>query len=92
MTLNLSLTPELEQYLTQEARQQGLSLEAYALLLLTEYASSKQTRLVNLLQSWLDEGDTEEQQETGKYLIHALDGDRLSERKLFPNQLKGVTW
>jgi hypothetical protein len=33
-----------------------------------------------------------EQQETGEYLIRVLDEDRLSERKLFPPELKGVTW
>jgi hypothetical protein len=33
-----------------------------------------------------------EQQETGDYLIRVLDEDRLSERKLFPPELKGVTW
>ncbi len=48
--------------------------------------------LVNTLQSWIDEDDTEEQQETGECLIHALDEDRLSERKLFPTELKGLTW
>ena len=36
MTLTLSLTPELEQYLKQKAEQYGLSVEAYALQLLTE--------------------------------------------------------
>ena len=42
---------------------------------------------------WLnDEDDTAEQQETGEYLIQALDEDRLSDRKLFPSELKGVTW
>ncbi|TVP62182.1 MAG: hypothetical protein EA343_11830 [Nodularia sp. (in: Bacteria)] len=34
MTLILSLPPELEQYLTQEAQQQGLSVETYTLQLL----------------------------------------------------------
>ena len=48
--------------------------------------------MVNLLQSWMDEEDAEEQQETGEYLIQALDEDSLSERKLFPIELKGVTW
>jgi hypothetical protein len=48
--------------------------------------------LVKLLQSWIDEDDTAEQQETGDYLIQALDEDRLSDRKLFPSELKGVTW
>ncbi len=94
MTLTLSLTPEIEQYLSQRAREQGLSMESYTLQLLVEYilVKEKQTKLVNLLQSWIDEDDTEEQLQTGEYLIHALDADRLSDRKLFPIELKGVTW
>lgn len=94
MTLNLNLPPELEQYLTQQAQQQGISIETYTLQILQEYILPKenQSKLVNLLQSWIDEGDVDEQQETGEYLIHALDEDRLSDRKLFPVDLKGVTW
>ena len=34
MTLTLSLPPELEQYLIQEAQQQGLSVETYAVQLI----------------------------------------------------------
>jgi len=48
--------------------------------------------LAALLQSWIEEGDAEEQKETGEYLIQALDEDRLSDRRLFPPGLKGVTW
>lgn len=94
MTLTLDLSPELEQYLLQEANQQGLSVEALALQLLANsiLLKQKQTEAVNLLQSWIDDEDVEEQQETGQYLIHALDDDRLSERKLFPLDMKGVTW
>lgn len=94
MTLTLTLTPEIEQYLTQRARQQGLSTEAYTLQLLIEHIllKEKQAKSIDLLQSWMDEEDAEEQQETGEYLIQALDEDRLSERKLFPIELKGVTW
>jgi len=94
MTLTLTLTREIEQYLTQRAQEQGLSTEAYTLQLLIEYImrKEKQVKLVNLLQSWRDEEDAEEQQETGQYLIHALDEDRLSDRQLFPIELKGVTW
>ena len=47
--------------------------------------------LASLLQTWID-GDAEEQRETGEYLIHALDEDRLSDRKLFPAELEGKTW
>jgi hypothetical protein len=93
MTLTINLSSELEQYLLNEAREKGISLEAMTLQVLTNSISTKQkqTQAVNLLQSWLDDED-EEQQETGQYLINALDEDRLSDRKLFPLELKGVTW
>jgi hypothetical protein len=52
----------------------------------------KQTKAVNLLQSWIDDEDIEEQKERGQYLIRSLDEDRLSERKLFPLEMKGVSW
>ena len=48
--------------------------------------------LVQLVQSWIDEGDTDEQRETLEYLNHALDEDRPSNRKLFPKKLKGKSW
>lgn len=94
LTLTLSLTPDLELYLKQKANQQGLSVEAYVLQLLAKQILTveKQDKAVNLLQSWLDEEDAAEQTETGEYLIRVLDEDRLSERKLFPIEMKGVTW
>ncbi|MBL1179148.1 hypothetical protein [Pantanalinema sp. GBBB05] len=95
MTLTLNLSPELEQYLLQEANQNGLSVEALALQLLTSsiLLKQKQTEAVNLLQSWIDDDEDEgEQQETGQYLVQALDDDRLSERRLFPAELKGISW
>jgi hypothetical protein len=94
MTLTLNLSPELEQYLLQEASQKGLSVEAVALQILASsiLLKQKQVEAINLLQSWMNDEDDNEQQETGLYLIHALDDDRLSERKLFPSELKGITW
>lgn len=94
MTLTLALTPEIEQYLTQRAQEQGLSTEAYTRQLLIEYIllKQKQAKSIDLLQSWREEEDAEEQQETGEYLIQALDEDRLSDRQLFPIELKGVNW
>jgi hypothetical protein len=94
MTLNLSLTPELEQYLTDKAEQQGISVEAFTLQYLTEQIlrDEKQTSLIKLLDSWLNEEDAEEQKETGEFLINALDEDRLSKRQLFPSSMKGVSW
>ena len=94
MTLTLSLPPELEQYLIQEAQQQGLSVETYAVQLIQKSTlqKEKQLKIVNVLQSWIDESDEQEQQETGEYLINALDENRLSNRQLFPQELKGVSW
>ncbi|WP_271253428.1 hypothetical protein [Pseudanabaena sp. Chao 1811] len=94
MTLTLNLPSEVEQYLLQEANQKGISIESVTLDLLTSFIllRQKQAKAVNLIQSWIDDEDIEEQQETGEYLIHALDEDRLSERKLFPVEMKGITW
>jgi|SRR5450755_702643 hypothetical protein len=45
--------------------------------------SQKSRALIQLLRSWR-EGDEQEQRTTWEYLKHAIDEDRLSERKLFP--------
>jgi len=94
MTLILDLTSELEQRLTQEADRQGIPADEYVLHLLNKHLPPEDRRaeLVALLQSWMDEGNAEEQKETGEYLVRVLDEDRLSDRKLFPPELKGVTW
>ena len=45
-----------------------------------------------LIRSWTDEEDAGEQRETIKYLARVLDEDRLSDRRLFPGELKGKSW
>ncbi|MEL7225072.1 MAG: hypothetical protein AAGL17_09420 [Cyanobacteria bacterium J06576_12] len=94
MTLTLDLPTDLEQYLLQEASQKGVSVEDLAVQLLKDLAVSKRKQVdaVNLLQSWIDDGDELEQKETGQFLIEALDEDRLSDRKLFPPEMKGISW
>ncbi len=94
MTLTLSLPPELEARLKQETRRQGVLADEFALQLLDERLPPRDraTELVDLLQSWIDEDDSEEQKETGEYLVRVLDEDRMSARKLFPQELQGVTW
>jgi hypothetical protein len=90
----LNISPELEKQLKQEAERAGLSLDEYAQKLLEERAPSadRQIELVSLIQSWIDEGDEEDQRVLGEYMIRVLDEDRLSDRKLFPPELKGVSW
>ncbi|MEG3834853.1 hypothetical protein QUA46_09955 [Microcoleus sp. MON2_D6] len=39
---------------------------------------------IELINSWIEEGDEQEQTETAEYLRKALDEDRLSNRPLFP--------
>ncbi|MEE8586180.1 MAG: hypothetical protein V3T83_15155 [Acidobacteriota bacterium] len=94
MTLNLHLDPELEERLKREAEREGVLVDKCALKLLERHLPPQghQKNLIHLLQSWIDEADDQEQKETGDYLIHALDEDRLSSRRLFPPQLKGETW
>jgi hypothetical protein len=52
----------------------------------------RRRQAVELLQSWIDEEDPQEQKETGDYLVRVLDEDRLSDRKLYPPELEGATW
>jgi predicted transcriptional regulator len=94
MTLTLHLPPELEHRLAEEARRRRLSPDEYTMELLDKHLPPQDQRmeLVTLLQAWIAEGDAGEQRETGEYLIRALDEDRLSERPLFPRDLKDVTW
>jgi plasmid stability protein len=93
MTLTLELTPDLEQRLIREAAKLGVPAEELTLELLRQHLPSadRRAQLMAAFRSWM-EGDAAEQRETGEYLIRTLDEDRLSDRKLFPADLKGVTW
>ena len=94
MTLTLELPPELERRLSDVAAQQGLPVEQYTLTLLESHLprEGRAAELAALFESWITQGDAEEQRETGEFLIRALDEDRLSDRKLFPLEKKGKTW
>ena len=94
MTLTLRLPSDLEERLQHEAERQGLPAETLTLRLLDQHLPSDDSRkeVVELLQSWIEDGDAQEQKETGESLIEALDQDRLSERRLFSQELKGVAW
>ena len=94
MSLTLTLPVDLEERLKQEAKRQGVPPAEYALRILNTHLTPPNgpTGAVALLQSWIDEGDPEEQKQTGDYLVRALDEDRPSNRKLFPPDLEGVTW
>lgn len=94
MTLTIDLDTELEHRLDQLAKEQGVPAATVTVRLLDEHLpkAGPGTSAAALLRSWRLEGDAEEQRETGEYLIRALDEDRLSDRKLFPPELKGISW
>jgi len=95
MTLEVELSPELEEALAEESRKRGLTPVDFTLEVLKARldVSSKKAEAIALLQSWIDdETDTDEQRETGEYLLEVLDQDRTSHRKLFPPELKGISW
>lgn len=94
MNVTLDLTPELGRRLRLAARQHGVSADAYTVQLLDLHlpCGNDASELVSLLQSWMDEEDAGEQRDTGEYLVRALDGDRLSDRRFFPQEHKGLTW
>ena len=94
MTLTLDLPPNLENSLFQAANQQSLTVEEFVIQMLTSAFTQKerQKKAVSLLESWLSDADIEEQKTTGAYLIEALDQDRLSNRLLFPDAMKGKSW
>ena len=94
MTLHVDLTPELEKRLRSEAERNGVAEAECMVRILDAHLpnSGRQKQAVALLQSWIDGKDAEDQRETGEYLVRVLDEDRLSDRKLFPPELKGKTW
>ena len=94
MTLTLDLPPNLENSLFQAANQQSLTVEEFVIQMLTSAFMQKerQKKAVSLLESWLNDADIEEQKTTGAYLIEALDQYRLSDRLLFPDEMKGKSW
>lgn len=94
MTLLLDLPTELEERLIQEAERTGLPTEELAIHLLDRHLplAEQRRKAMALLKSWINEDEEAEQKETGSYLLRVLDEDRPSERKLFPDELQGVTW
>ena len=92
MTLALELPPELQQRLVSAAREQAVPLEQFAIRILDQYVQPRLQRaeMAALLQTWIDEAQSAS--DDGEPLLQAIDADRLSDRKLYPPELRGVTW
>lgn len=56
------------------------------------YPNTVSGDLNGLIESWMDDQETQEQRDTIEHLVRALDENRLSDRKLFPKELKDKSW
>ncbi len=95
VSLTLHLSPEFEQRLAEEAERLGLASDEYATRLIVESLPIEKRReaLVALLQKWIDEPVADEEAgETSEDLLGALDQSHSSDRRLFPPDMKGITW
>ncbi|NLX99988.1 MAG: hypothetical protein GXY83_28155 [Rhodopirellula sp.] len=97
MTLQLTLSRELEERLRQEAERRGQTTEAFALRLLAEHLPPpldvRRAAAVAMLRQWQDEDAALSQEETtaNADVLRTLDEDRPSYRKLFAALLKEET-
>ena len=91
MTLTLELSPVLETRLAQEAAVQGMPIEKYAIRVLEQGhpAVARREELAAELQAWIEAGSLEQPDDD---VLQQLDADRPSNRRLYPPELKGVTW
>ena len=91
MTLTLELSPDLETRLAQEAAVQRMPIGKYAIsvLELSRPAAVRRKELAAKLQAWIEAGSKEQPNDE---VLQQLDADRPSNRRLYPPELKGVTW
>jgi hypothetical protein len=94
MELELNLPPELDARLRGEAERQGLSPAAVAVKVLDEHlpSSDRAAQLGALLASWQAEDESAPDDDPDYDFFQALDAARTSHRKLFPPELKGISW
>ncbi len=93
MTLQLTLPPEVEARLRQEAERRGQPTEAVAVRLLEEHLpplDNRRAAAVALLQGWIEEDAalSPEEANANADVLRALDADRPSYRKLFTDLSK----
>ena len=95
MTLQLTLSPELEERLRSEAECRGLSAEAVVLQLLEQHlpnvmTDERRVATIAMLHRWMEEDAalTPEEEAANAEVLRTLDKDRPSHRKLFTDILK----
>jgi plasmid stability protein len=94
MSIPITLPPDLEARLKLEATRRGLSPEACAAQVLDQHLppATQAAVLQALFGDWEAEDKANEDDVSADEFFQALDEDRPSDRKLFPPELKGITW
>ena len=93
MTLTLNLSPELEDRLREAAETRGISAAEYTVQLL-EQSVQRQSRnegLIALMNEWMQRDEEDDGDISWEEMLQQFDKDR-GYRKLFPPELKGMTW
>ncbi|MDE2106570.1 MAG: hypothetical protein KGL39_55660 [Patescibacteria group bacterium] len=87
MTVSLTLPPEVEARVQQEAAKRSIPVEEYVASVVTAavptVGEAERRARAAAIETISDMGTEDEQRETFEYLARAIDEDRLSDRKLF---------
>jgi hypothetical protein len=96
MTLILELPEKLEAALKSEALRRDVPAQEIVLLALDRELTLPKTpqavRLAVLMEKWNKEMEDPANHESFDNVFVAMDEARVGQRKLFPAELKGVTW
>jgi hypothetical protein len=91
----IALAPETEQRLKTVAARAGLSPDEYVNQVLEEHIShaeqERRENLIALLSAWNEEEIAESEAYDDAFYLH-LDENRPAGAKLFPPELKGISW
>jgi hypothetical protein len=94
MTLQLDLPEHLEQRLREEAQRLGVSADVVTLKLLDEHLPQQapSTKLLSMFSQWEQEDRLRSEVDQDYDFFEAMDSARTSNRRLFPPELKGISW
>jgi hypothetical protein len=86
----------METQLQTEAVRKRLSLDQYVAQVLDEHVSQakleRKQELTALVQSWIDDTEADDDEYWDEEFYQHLDAERPEGSKLFPPELKGISW
>jgi tRNA A37 N6-isopentenylltransferase MiaA len=102
MDITITLDPDAERFVREEAEKRGIAPEKLAETLVSDALErerkaalereQKAERALELLRSWDEDGDEAEQRGTFDAIVKGLNEGRRGYRQHFPAHLKGKTW